>query len=336
MNKVTIKDVAREAGVSISTVSNAMNGVDVLRPETKAHILEVAERLHYIPNLNGRNLKSSETKAIGFFISSMKGEFFGTVADAMYLTCESYGYELNIFITRDSNSIMNCILGKRIDGAIVLHPDFTDEHIGTLLRYNVPTVFLDREVSERILSSVVFDSYYAGKLAADYLIEKGHRTFGFIRGPKENYDSTCREKGFRETILNAGYEWKEQYIWNGEFHQEATYQSISTYLKQSRELPDAIFASNDYSAIGCMEALLAEGYHIPKEISIIGCDDISISSLFKPKLTTIQTSYDQIGQKAVQELIQLIRKEKTGFVYRISSSIIERETCTEKLPDISK
>ena len=97
--KVTIKDVAREAGVSISTVSNALNGVEVLRPETKRHILEVAERMNYVPNLNGRNLKSQFTKVIGLFLTSIKGTYYNVLVDSIYQECREYGYELNIFVS---------------------------------------------------------------------------------------------------------------------------------------------------------------------------------------------------------------------------------------------
>ncbi len=111
--KVTIKDVAREAGVSISTVSNALNGVDVLRPDTRRHILEVAERMNYVPNLNGRNLKSQFTKVIGLFLTSIKGTYYNVLVDSVYQECRKYGYELNIFVSERAENMMSNMRRKR-------------------------------------------------------------------------------------------------------------------------------------------------------------------------------------------------------------------------------
>ena len=217
MDKITIKDVAREAGVPISTVSNALNNVNVLHPKTKEHILEVAERLNYIPNLNGKNLKAKSTNAIGLIVSSMKGTFFGVLADSMYWACRKRGYELTIQITEDQNSIMGGLLGKKVDGAVVLHPGITDENIEILRKYKVPMVFLDREIEDETLASVVFDSYTDGYTVGRFLVEKGVRSFGYLAGPEGNYDGITRLKGYRDALQEAGYQLEEDHIWDGGF-----------------------------------------------------------------------------------------------------------------------
>ena len=157
--KITIKDVAREAGVSISTVSNALNGIDVLRPETKQHILEVAERLHYVPDLNGRNLKSQYTNVIGLFVTSVRGEYYNILADAIYQRCKEYGYELNIFISEKSETMMANILGRRIDGAVISNRSIAEREVELLMKTQTPVIFLDRELEGEKIASVVFDSY---------------------------------------------------------------------------------------------------------------------------------------------------------------------------------
>lgn len=133
MRKVTIKDVAREAGVSISTVSNALNDVDVLNPVTKQHVLDVAKRLNYVPNLNGKLLKSGKTKMLGFFTTSVSGPYFYILVDTMSRECEKRGYGLNVFVTKDKKTIMSNILGGRVDGVII----FEEERIAekSLLRW---------------------------------------------------------------------------------------------------------------------------------------------------------------------------------------------------------
>ena len=127
MAKITIKDVAREAGVSISTVSNALNGVDVLNPETKSHVLKVAERLNYVPNLNGKLLKSGQTKMLGFFTTSVSGPYFYKLVESMSRECDRLGYGLNVFVTKDKQVIMSNIMGRRVDGVIIYEELRIDE-----------------------------------------------------------------------------------------------------------------------------------------------------------------------------------------------------------------
>lgn len=326
--KVTIKDVAREAGVSISTVSNALNGVDVLHPDTKQHILEVADRLHYIPNLNGRNLKSQATKVIGLFLTSIKGPYYGVLADSIYQSCKKNGYELNIFISDKADNMMTNILGKRIDGAIILNEFVREKEIGILLENEVPIVFIDREQLGENVSSVVFDSYHEGELAAKYLLELGHTTFGYMRGVENNFDNSERLRGFQNILGKAGITLQEDYILNGAFEREAAYNSMKDFLELGKPLPEAIFAANDESAIGTITALMEEGIKVPEQVSVMGCDDIEAAQLVRPSITTIRTSFEKQGILAVNHLIALIKGEEGGCIEVLHGRIIPREsTC---------
>lgn len=326
--KVTIKDVAREAGVSISTVSNALNGVDVLHPDTKQHILEVADRLHYIPNLNGRNLKSQATKVIGLFLTSIKGPYYGVLADSIYQSCKKNGYELNIFISDKADNMMVNILGKRIDGAIILNEFVKEKEVEILLENEIPIVFIDREQSGEYASSVVFDSYHEGELAARYLLELGHTTFGYMRGVENNFDNSERLKGFQDTLRKAGITLQEDYILNGAFERDAAYNSMKDFLEFGKPLPEAVFAANDESAIGTITALMEEGIKVPEQVSVLGCDDIEAAHLVKPSITTIRTSFEKQGILAVNHLIALIRGEESGCIEVLYGRIIPREsTC---------
>lgn len=326
--KVTIKDVAREAGVSISTVSNAINNVDVLHPDTKQHILEVAQRLHYVPNLNGRNLKSQETNVIGLFLTSIKGPYYGVLADSIYQACKNHGYELNIFISDKTDNMMANILGRRIDGAIILNEWVQEEQVKLIAENEMPTVFIDREQKGQCISSVVFDSYHEGELAARYLLELGNKTFGFMRGLENNFDNIERTRGFMHVLRQAGVVLQEDYIWKGEFEQNAAYHSMKTFLESGKPLPDAIFAANDVSAIGTIDALLEEGIRVPEQVSVLGCDDIDTARLFKPSISTVRTSFERQGTLAVNHLVSLIKNEEESCIDVLYGRIIPREsTC---------
>ena len=314
VQKVTIKDVAREAGVSISTVSNALNDVDVLHPDTKQHILEVAKKMNYVPNLNGRNLKARVTNVIGLFITSIKGAYYGVLADAVYQSCKEHGYELNIYISDTTDNMMVNIFGRRIDGAIILNEHISEKEEKMLSDNQFPTVFIDRELQGETISSVVFDSYHEGEMVAKYLLELGHTTFAYIRGVDNNFDNIQRLKGFRNVLRKAGITLGEDYIIRGEYERDVAYDSMKEFLELMKPLPEAIFAANDLSAIGVIEALTEEGIKVPEDVSVIGCDDIEIIKLLKPSISTIRTSFEKQGALSVTRLIGLIKGEEKGRI----------------------
>lgn len=326
MSKVTIRDVAREAGVSISTVSNALNDVDVLRPETKQHILDVAEKLHYIPDSSGRSLKSGKTSTIGFYVPCVAPPYYGTVAESIFWECQKNSYELNITISHQSASIMRSILGKRVDGAIILNNRIEEDDVEALIDAKIPAVFLDREVKYERIGSVLFDSYHDGETVARYFLDRGFTRLGYIMGIMKSYDDECRYKGYRDTIEAAGLKIESDYIWMGNFELETARKATERFLQSGIPLPDAIFAANDLSAIGCMEALKAAGIRIPEDISIVGCDDIQQAEWYRPALTTIRTEFEEQGHYAVRKLLSLIRQEEKGSVTKMKGKIVERQS----------
>lgn len=326
MEKVTIKDIAREAGVSISTVSNALNGVDVLKPETKEHILEVASRLRYIPNLNGRNLKSKSTNTIGFFVTSIQGPYFATLADKMFWACKRHGYEMNIFMTYGGKSAINNILGRVVDGCVIFSEDVDDNDVEQILRMKVPTIFLDRDVVEERASSVLFDSYRDGEIAAEYLIGKGVTRPGHVRGILSHYDAKGRWNGFRDCFARHGIEIEPENVFEGKFQRETACKNTKQFLEEGQPLPEAFFAANDLSAIGCMDALLEAGCRIPEDVMVVGVDDIEQASWYRPTLTTVKTGYEKISDVAIDKLVKMINKEEEGELFRLHGQLIERES----------
>lgn len=321
--------MAKEAGVSISTVSNALNGVDVLLPSTKQRVLEAAKKLNYTPNLNGRNLKAQETRVLGLFLTAIRGPFYAELSDSIYRTCQANGYELQIFLGEDSNRIMTNLLGRRVDGGIVMNERITEKHHKMLKDNNVPMVFLDREWKDEHISSIVFDSYKEGEMAARFLLELGHKKFLYVEGFKNNYDNIRRLKGFQDVLGRAGIKLSQEDILEGAFEKEASYNSVAAYVESHKKLPDAIFAANDLSAIGTIEALTDSGIRVPEDISVIGCDDIELARLVTPSVTTIRTSFERLGEMAVEQLIGLIHKDE-GDVTVLHGRIIPRDSTAPK------
>ncbi|MGB4659705.1 MAG: LacI family DNA-binding transcriptional regulator [Mobilitalea sp.] len=338
MRKTTIRDVAKEAGVSITTVSHSLSGGGVISQETREHVRKIAAKMQYVPNLNGKNLKAHSSKNIGLFVNSLRGAYYGELADAMFEECTKMGYNLNIFLTDQSMKIMTDILGGRVDGAVILNEWVTKENVEALKSAEIPTVFIDREISGNYISSIVFDSYEEGKMAGEYLLSLGHRKIGYVKGFTNNYDNIERMKGFREALAKAGIELPEEYIWEGLFERDKAYESTIEFLdKKEREVPEAIFAANDLSAFGCIEALQERGYKVPEDVSVMGCDDVQLCDYFSPKLTTIHTSFRNQGIHSIQKIMDLLQKKDcVGDIEKISGKIIARDSCRIRNQEVHK
>ncbi|HBA47046.1 MAG TPA: LacI family transcriptional regulator [Lachnospiraceae bacterium] len=328
LKRITIKDVAKEAGVSITTVSHALSGQGVLKQETRDRIVELARKMQYIPDWNGQNLKASGTGMLGFFTSSISG-FYGILIDAMYNECKASGYGMEIFIL-DDGDLIRLLMGNRVDGAVILHSGLKEEHEQRLRDMEFPVVYLDREIHEKCASSVLFASYESGRLAADYLYSLGHRRILELCGIDYTYDGEMRQKGFEDRMREIGCPMDPDHILKCYFDRQRAYDETSAFIKRGMPLPDAVFAANDDSAFGCIKALQEAGYSVPGDVSVLGCDDIELSQWYSPALTTIRTRIREQGRLSVKELVGLVRKEKTGEIYSIAGELIERSSCRRK------
>ncbi|MCM3634795.1 MULTISPECIES: LacI family DNA-binding transcriptional regulator [Paenibacillus] len=326
MRKVTIKDVAREAGVSISTVSNALNDVDVLNPVTKQHVLDVAKRLNYVPNLNGKLLKSGKTKMLGFFTTSVSGPYFYILVDTMSRECEKRGYGLNVFVTKDKKTIMSNILGGRVDGVIIFEEErIAEKELAAMEKNNIKAVFLDRMFSNKSMGSIIFDSYVAGYEATKYLINLGHKQIAYISGVDSMFDSVQRKKGYLAALQEFNYPIDDDYILQGYFEEEGSYNAVKYFMhKHAEKLPTAFLAGNDLSAIGCIRALKSEGYDVPKDFSVLGFDDIDIAPYFNPPLTTVRNPIKRQGVMVIEHLIDLIQQKEQGKIEKLPGEMIVR------------
>lgn len=326
MAKITIRDVAREAGVSISTVSNALNDVDVLNPATKMHVLEVAERLNYVPNLNGKMLKSGKTMMLGFFTTSVSGPYFYKLIETMSRQCERHGYGLNVFVTKDKQVIMSNILGRRVDGVIIYEELKIDEHdIDVMEKDKIKAVFLDREFNNETMGSVTFDSYAAGYEAAKYLIGLGHKRIAYISGVDTMFDSVQRKEGYLTALREYGLPVDEDYIIQGYFEEDSTFNAIKAFIRvHGHKLPSAFLAGNDLSAMGCIEALKAHGYEVPGDVSVVGFDDVDIARYFSPPLTTVRNPIARQAILTVDHLVRMIQGKEIGQSQTLTGEMIVR------------
>lgn len=325
----TIKDVAREANVAISTVSNVLNNVDVVTQETRDAVMQAVEKLNYTPNLNGRFLKKSKTNCIGLFITNIEGGFYSDFINAIYTKCCDEDYGLNIFLNTEKNidDSFYVIMGKRVDGAIILNFTVDDSHIEAFKRVKMPVVFADREVIAPTITSINIDNTNGIKNAVQYLIKIGHKDIGYIHGPLNNYDEKNRYKGYKMALEENNIEIKEEYELKGYFSQSAAYNAVRALIETGGKLPEAFVAANDLMAIGCIEALKDMGYRVPEDISVIGFDNADKGQYYTPAITTVDSCPKDLGVAVVESLLEIIRGEKTPEIKKIPTKLVIRDSC---------
>ncbi len=328
MGKITIKDVAREAGVAISTVSNALNNSDLVSEDTKARIIKIAEQMNYIPNMNGKYLKSRRTNTLGFISSSIRGQYFYVLLDALSSECEKMGYVINFIITKDKNIIMNNILGKSFDGLFIYEGErIGQQELDIIEQNHISTILFDRNYNSNFISSVIFDSYKTGYDVTRYLINLGHKRIFFLEGADDVYDSNERKKGYMDAMKDYGIEFREDYIVRGMFEEVFTYNTVIYLMKvKNIDAPDAFIAGNDLSAIGCIKALHELGYKVPDDISVVGFDDIEIAQYFTPTLTTIRNPIQRQGILAVDLMIKMINNGQKGISESLHGKLMPRNS----------
>ncbi|MGN0779578.1 MAG: LacI family DNA-binding transcriptional regulator [Aristaeellaceae bacterium] len=326
MRKVTIKDVAREAGVSIATVSNALNNVDVVQEKTRNHILEVAQRLHYVPNMNGKRLRASDSRVIGMFVTTLESNYMGNLADSIEQGCLKQGYDLQVFFAHGVDDLLEKLQSGNIDGAILHCGMMTDDDKRRVSATGMPVVFLDNEWVGPTVSSVTFQSYEHGRMAAEYLYGLGHRQLMYVKGAVTSFHSQQRQAGFLDAAASLGLTIPEEQILMGDYRRRTAYRALRQYLQSGQALPHAIFAANDHSAIGCMEALKECSVRIPEDVSIIGYDDNEMCSMVHPALTTIRTDLPQLGVLAASEILRLMN-HASGQQVTIPGELIVRQSC---------
>lgn len=327
---VTIKDVAREAGVAISTVSNVLNNVDVVSEETRNKVLEVVEKLHYVPNMNAKFLKSNKKNTIGLFLSSIQGDFYRDLIQAIHLQCKLRGYQLNIYISNENTSeeVYSMMISSGVEGAIVLNERLSYEYIDRLAISHMPIVFIDREYCSEQMSSVIIDSMEGATLAMEYLIKQGHRRIGYFHGI-HNFDDECRYKAYKNVLRKYNLPIEEAIIMRAYFEEALAYSEMRMLLLKGTKLPEAFFCANDEMAWGCVRALIEAGIKVPDEVSVIGFDDNAVARYNTPSITTVHSPVAELGTYAVTEIIRIMQSEEMlqGGVFRLSPTLVIRDSC---------
>ncbi|WP_052702879.1 LacI family DNA-binding transcriptional regulator [Paenibacillus beijingensis] len=334
-----IRDIAKAAGVSVSTVSKALNGYSDVKKKTRELVLNVAKELDYLPNVMARGLITKKSNTIGIFFGDQQNSgfdypFFSDLIRSIKDTAGAAGYDILIFANqkRSTSSYKTICYEKGVDGVILIltGDQRADENIREL-HESLPTVYID-SVSHKFnnVNFVESDNLTAAAEAVEHLIQLGHTKILKLAGDDVAKASYDRVEGYKKALQKHGLEVNNDLIVYGEFSKEKAYQLTKRAFSKHNGIT-AVFSSSDMMAFGAIEALRDLGLRVPEDIAVVGFDDLDQSRLFDPPLTTVHQQRYKMGETAAKILLQLIDNEN-GITQnaRIPASLIIRESCGMK------
>ena len=327
----TIKDVAREAGFSIATVSRVLNNVGPVDEETRKQVKAAARRLKYVPNSLGRGLSIRRTDAIGLLLPDLFGEFFSEVIRGADRTAQKLGYHL---LVSSSHSGREEIAGAlktmrgRVDGLVIMSPDIDAQTLDQNLPHGHPVVLVNCPMDNTSFDSLNIDNYGGAVEMVRHLIGHGHERIAIITGTPGNFDAGDRLRGFRDAMAEGGRPVDEGMVIAGEFSETSGYEATLALLGRAVR-PTAIFASNDSMAIGALSALREQEVRIPEEIALAGFDDTPIGAFLSPALTSVRVDIYNLGVLAVEHLIRAVREKSRLARHQtvLTTTLSLRESC---------
>lgn len=331
---VTIKDVAKKAGVSPSTVSRALSGNASVKESTKQKILEAVKLLNYRPNFLAQGLKEGKTKTIGLIIPNIRNPIYPALARGVEDTAKKFGYSVVLCNTdedvKTEKEYIQKLRKRWVDGLLIAPAAKETEHIVELQKEGFPMVIIVRNV-DFLANAVIIDNFRAAYDAVSFLIKTGHQRIAIIKGNQQLALYRERFRGYKQALLDAGLPVHEELITGDESDSVQWsldgYNAVYSLFAQNIKF-DAVFATTDLRAIGAIRAIKDHGYKVPEDISVIGFDNLEFSSLIDPPLSTVSQPLYDIGVRAVNKLLALINTEtmQEPTVEIMSSELIIRRS----------
>jgi LacI family transcriptional regulator len=310
---VTIYDVAREAGVSMATVSRVVNNNPNVKPQTRKKVYEAIERLGYRPNAVARGLASKKTTTVGVVIPDISNAIVAEVARGIEDIANMYHYNI-ILCNADMRKekeirVINTLLEKQVDGLLFMGGLVTEDHIQAFRTSNVPIVLCATRDEKQEVPSVDIDHKMAAYDAVQALIKRGHQKIALLSGPIEDMSfNYWRYQGYRQALEDARIEFREEYVRSGNNRYESGLE-LANYFLQLEDRPTAILGTNDELAIGAIHTVVDHGLTVPGDFSVIGIDNVRIASMVRPRLTTVASPMYDIGAVSMRLLTKLMKNE---------------------------
>lgn len=329
MGSVSIKDIARVAKVSHSTVSRALRNSPLVSRETAERIRQIAEEMGYRPSAVARSLVTRKTKTIGVVVTTIADPFIAEVVSGIEEVANDHGY--SVFLANSNADpdreikVVHSFHERRVDGILVTASRVGALYIGHLSEMKVPIVLINNQHPGEFVHSVMIDNVTASRMATEHLIHLGHRRIAYI-GDQFGYQSdTERFAGYRQALERAGLTFQPELVVHGDGKPEGGMRAMEQLLRLS-PLPTAVFCYNDMTALGALRVARMRGLRVPEDISLVGFDDLFIASYTEPPLTTIRQPKRRMGQRAMELLLQLLRGEDSQQTIWMQGELIVRHS----------
>lgn len=312
----SMKDIAKRCGVSIATVSKALNGYSDIGEKKRAEIQKAANEMGYLPNFSARALKTKRTYNLGILFadearSGLTHDYFCGILESFKTTAEKHGYDITF--VNNSGSVRRSYYEhcryRGLEGIVAACIDFHTREAQELIYGSVPVVTIDHVFESR--TAVVSDNARGMQELARYICERGHRRIAYIHG-RDSSTTRARLNSFRQVLGEYGIRIPKEYVREAAYRDSEGTGRITAELLELQNPPTCILCPDDFSAIGCINTIRSRGLRIPEDISVAGYDGITISQVLEPKLTTLRQDTRQIGKRAAQEMIRQIENPKAA------------------------
>ena len=318
---VSMKDIAQRCGVSVATVSKALNDQPDIGAETRERIHKAAVEMGYVTNSAARALKANRTFNIGILFvdeqsSGLTHEYFSSVLESLKVEAESKGYDvtfINRNVGRQSSYLQHCLY-RGVDGVVIASVDFSDPQVLELINSNLPVVTIDHVFNNRM--SVLSDNVQGLEALVRYAYVNGHRKLAFIHGERTAVTEN-RLAGFYKTCAELGLEIPDAYVREGVYHDADRCAEETKFLLSLPQRPTCILFPDDFSALGGYNAIAEAGLSIPDDISVMGYDGIYLSRVVKPELVTYQQDTTMLGRTAADKLIQMVEHPRITLAEQV-------------------
>jgi LacI family transcriptional regulator len=325
----TLKEVSELAGVSQATVSRVINGTNRVSHDKKLNVVKAINKLGYRPHSIVQALSCSRTASVGVIVPELGGPFYSTILDVIDTQLRQLGY--HVIVSAGSNTeagqkeSVKFLLSRRVDALIVHAHQLSNDYLIELQQSGVPLVILNRVIPEMNTSCISIDNELGGKLVTEHLLEMGHENIVFITGPLDKPDARARLQGYRNALYEAGIAFDDALIGEGDFTEASGVREMRKILNRNCQFT-AVFASNDYIALGASEVLIDKGYSIPDQVSLVGFDNINFARYMTPKLTSVHFPIEQMSMESVQLIIQKLNKNKCDVSFKLLPSLVRRDS----------
>lgn len=328
---VTIKEVARRAGVSVATVSRVYNHSQSVREETRLRVRRTAQRLGYSPHGAARSLVTNRTHTIGVLLPDLYGEFFSELIRGIDQTAQSRGYHLLLSAARSEGESLEAALRSmrgRVDGLILMTPDLDAAAAGRTLPAGFPLVLLNGPPSDAACDSFGIANFDGASAVVRHLAALGHRRIAIVRGAEHNFDAAERLRGFRAAAAELGLDADPALELPGDFS-EAGGHAAALELLWRGVGATAVFAANDCMAIGALSAFREVGLRVPEDIAVVGFDDIPMARYVDPALTSVRVDISELGKTATDRLLDALAEPapRTLRHHTLPTTLVVRRSC---------